>query len=94
LPKQLYVKYNSPHINLETAVRITQSNGATEKSRLHIRNNNAHPAIKKHAIMIEIIVFIFSCLTVRAVDPFGQSFRPTGVQLPGWDFTFLAFGFF
>jgi len=30
--------------------------------------------------------------TVRAVDPFGQPFRPTGVQLPGWDFAFFAVG--
>ena len=28
--------------------------------------------------------------TVRAVDPFGQSYRPNGVQLPGWDFAFLV----
>jgi hypothetical protein len=32
--------------------------------------------------------------TVRAVDPFGQPFRPTGVELPGWDLAFLAFSFF
>jgi len=32
--------------------------------------------------------------TVRAVDPFGQPLRPTGVELPGWDFAFLAVGLF
>lgn len=37
-------------------------------------------------------VFSFSRPTVRAVDPFGQVFRPTGVELPGWDFAFLAVG--
>lgn len=30
--------------------------------------------------------------TARAVDPFGQPFRPTGVQLPGQDLDFLASG--
>ena len=29
-------------------------------------------------------------ITVRAVDPFGQLFRPTGVELPGWTSGFLA----
>ncbi|HIJ87364.1 MAG TPA: hypothetical protein HPP97_06705 [Desulfuromonadales bacterium] len=33
-------------------------------------------------------------LTVRAVDPFGRPFRPTGDQLPGWDFAFLDFCLF
>jgi hypothetical protein len=28
--------------------------------------------------------------TGRAVDPFVQSFRPTGVELSGWDFAFLS----
>lgn len=30
--------------------------------------------------------------TVRAVDPFGQVFRPTGVELPGWAFALFAVG--
>jgi hypothetical protein len=29
---------------------------------------------------------------IRASDPFGQPFRPTGVQLPGWDLAFYAVG--
>jgi hypothetical protein len=42
-----------------------------------------------------VLIRFFLCgVTVRAVDPFGQPFRPTGVQLPGWDFAFLALSFF
>jgi len=26
----------------------------------------------------------------RAADPFGQPLSPTGVELPGWDFAYLA----
>jgi hypothetical protein len=35
---------------------------------------------------------LFVGITARAVDPFGQLFRPTGVELPGWDFAYLAVG--
>jgi len=41
------------------------------------------------AMGFAVTMFLICCITVRAVDPFGQVFRPTGVELPGWDFAFL-----